>query len=1349
METRGAVSIAAAAAARGARGEMKAYLKGANGMLPLSQKPIRVGSGTDCQLHIQGCGDTEDRHALLRFSTADGCFVLQDLNSANGTYVNGCRVQNATVRLAPGDTIRFGGSPHSYSLEVPAEPQVCCPPVGHKQAWSGPITVLQETPSSPVTHPPLPVLGSPAANSADTRSNPWSQWNRGSGIPHPPQKPRPHSAGSRRLSSSIHSPTATAPEDNWSHCDGYSRVNGDPVAIQCSSEALFQQKEQQLLKLGDEVKRLLVFEAESKRKDLVISTLRDETGALRQQLTQQELWAAERDGTRPALERELHNRTQEVRVLREQLNRLEVGSSEVLNHTARERDVDVAHLKTELDKACRDLALAKGLVTSLQREASQREEQLRRLHADLLSTQRELREGEQQQQPLASTSGKSLIQKETQRLEEALAAREEEVESHKHAIRKVELRLRDMEVEVENLKREKEDVAKCLSQEKQALERVQEEGERLGLQAQEASRRERLATTRHQEAQHTLAELRAVLVRLLPSASDAELPPEPAINQVEQQLSRIVARVAELEAARGGAAEEEEMWRAHCASLQQALVSVQAAAEGGAGADNSDGPLGTSVWELQALCVEGPAASLRDALCTLVGGLVAWQGHVLSALTDAGVRAEDSRTPDGIAACIRTLHQQCQETTTHCNTIQLELAALQEKHEEEARTREEEKEQSERERQELERVHEQEREGRLQREIEQRLQHDVEGIRDQARLEIQQREEAATACQNRTQEAEAELTQLRTAMEDKERAVADLQAALDQAARDAEQLKADAERSREEEVQMAREDERRSRDTEVAGFREQASQHALTIVSLEGRLSALLAQSAHDSRSAHGARRAPASGGRRPSGQGESPKSGRPGVGFTETDGEPTEMVPAAASCGGRSCSQLRRDLTEVRALAQSHHDEVQCLKRKLATALGRLSDIAGELSEGQKVAVEHGRAQLREARVEHERLQCHVTQLSRLTHKQTRQLQQANEQLRQYGDRFTEQQRALNDKRAELENLQAEMSQMKASTSTRLALQRQQAGEESDAAERAARCKGHRHDEVIQRQKEALVELRARLKAMEKLRPELTVSTSKSVLQQEFAQEVKRQEEFLALLPAGEADAESHLSAVMAEAAMERMARLETMESLELSERSYLDLAQALAELLQTPELPGSRPLAVTPREGRAALSERRHEDRASLLSSVRALRSQLQHKETLLQGYEGNLRKLREYEQTAAARAEKVSDLGEEVDRRNEEISLLRQALEQTRAQLESEQRLGRNLKQRRGVVLTLQEKQPAARCTHSCVREDIHGKAESKQRALVERLRKREYEVSVLKGQIRHGASAASTQHADVET
>ena len=43
----------------------------------------------------------EWQHAVIAYNEAD-------LNSAHGTYVNDCRVQNAAVRLASGDVIRFG-----------------------------------------------------------------------------------------------------------------------------------------------------------------------------------------------------------------------------------------------------------------------------------------------------------------------------------------------------------------------------------------------------------------------------------------------------------------------------------------------------------------------------------------------------------------------------------------------------------------------------------------------------------------------------------------------------------------------------------------------------------------------------------------------------------------------------------------------------------------------------------------------------------------------------------------------------------------------------------------------------------------------------------------------------------------------------------------------------------------------------------------------------------------------------------------------------------------------------------------------------------------------------------------
>ena len=64
------------------------------------------------------------QHAVVEYSEQEQCFVLQDLNTQQGTYVNDCRVQNAAVRLAPGDQIRFGSESSSYELQLDSLEQV-------------------------------------------------------------------------------------------------------------------------------------------------------------------------------------------------------------------------------------------------------------------------------------------------------------------------------------------------------------------------------------------------------------------------------------------------------------------------------------------------------------------------------------------------------------------------------------------------------------------------------------------------------------------------------------------------------------------------------------------------------------------------------------------------------------------------------------------------------------------------------------------------------------------------------------------------------------------------------------------------------------------------------------------------------------------------------------------------------------------------------------------------------------------------------------------------------------------------------------------------------------------------
>ena len=68
--------------------------------------------------------DVDSQHAVIDYSEVDCCFVLQDLNSSKGTFVNDCRVHNAAVRLASGDVIRFGALGPSYKFLTEAVSQV-------------------------------------------------------------------------------------------------------------------------------------------------------------------------------------------------------------------------------------------------------------------------------------------------------------------------------------------------------------------------------------------------------------------------------------------------------------------------------------------------------------------------------------------------------------------------------------------------------------------------------------------------------------------------------------------------------------------------------------------------------------------------------------------------------------------------------------------------------------------------------------------------------------------------------------------------------------------------------------------------------------------------------------------------------------------------------------------------------------------------------------------------------------------------------------------------------------------------------------------------------------------------
>lgn len=85
---------------------------GASHEFELTGKPITVGRSSDADIILLD-DKVSRRHFIIR--GADGAFFIKDLDSKNGTFVNGERVE--TARLLPSDVIKAGN--YSFSFEQP------------------------------------------------------------------------------------------------------------------------------------------------------------------------------------------------------------------------------------------------------------------------------------------------------------------------------------------------------------------------------------------------------------------------------------------------------------------------------------------------------------------------------------------------------------------------------------------------------------------------------------------------------------------------------------------------------------------------------------------------------------------------------------------------------------------------------------------------------------------------------------------------------------------------------------------------------------------------------------------------------------------------------------------------------------------------------------------------------------------------------------------------------------------------------------------------------------------------------------------------------------------------------
>ncbi|XP_062889132.1 forkhead-associated domain-containing protein 1-like isoform X2 [Mobula hypostoma] len=1313
--------------------DMKSFLKGSSGIHPLKAKTTYIGRLEDSDVCLKN-GGIEDRHALIELSDTENCFVLQDLNSVNGTFVNDCCIQNAAVRLAPGDVLRFGIGGDTYEMVVETVPSVLCPPVSQRSAWPGHLQLIEDARSysTPAATSQLPTLSTLSSASA-----PGGLVQGGSSaVPRPPLRKWAASAGTRRVATTYCTDSSGNPpavtRGAWTNTPGRSVENRPPISTFQSLELLLHEKEQQILGMQVEISRLAVFESKSKHKDGIIVTLRDEVAALRHQLTEANNDESEITQHIVTLGCEIKAKKEEIEMLKNQITKLQKGSSEIMRHSLTERDLEIAKLKKEAEQLKKDNNIITGLVTSLQREVTAKEHQLLQVNAEVEGLRKIIQEKSNQ---LADMSAKFSRMREANNHQEELVAKEKELVTQRHNVKQLESRLKEMESEIEQLRGQQDNEKRSASEERLVREQLQDELERTRLQLQEMGRRERLVKVDLEQAQARVIEEMTQII------------------DEREEFKEKLQEAMDLKAA-----EEEERF-GNMEGLSRALEESEARLR-----TDFVNHVKQEFETLQALSVDQTLLWVQNVVTGILNATLLWLHQLEQNLVDAGI--DVSSCEGGISGCLQLLPQKLHKAEEQAKTLQEQVDQMQNSRDREreeqlnavrAQCKQQMEEEIRRWRSEVQEQHKQQLAEALALEkgqLAKALALEKGQLAEALALEKEKRVEAVEEEKRRHEETELRLQELRESAAVKCQEVETLKLqlnntsqALDEARKMEvglrEELAAQKRQQRAEsqELRDRIEVEGRSHLQEVTEFKEQIRQHSLTIVALEERLLTVSKQQqvAEEERMIL-------------SGKLKDARKDPEEVERNRSMKRPVQtpsplMVPTASDIHAQEqiCSALQKELAETRLQILAQQDVIVGLRRDLAGANAKMSDLAGELSERQKVELEQNRSLVRSQALELSTLRQQLAKMSQLVDKKNEELQGRNTELRACKEKLEEQKATRKEKEMLCRKLQQELSERDNQPHQNIVHAELQDKVNSDLAMVAAQCKGDRHVEVIQRQREALAELRTRMRALEQahtprtsqeealqnlmiLRKELAALQTQrmlinnkspgSSLQSNDEAKVKYQGESFAL----------------SNASIERTSLLEMSETLDLSERTYLDLVKALSSLLNVKELSGSLSLKHIPQDERERLGKARQRDVQLLSGGIGQLKTQLVRKDELLGSYEKDLEQLRCLQITLHKKQADVEILQGQLQSQTEENGLLRESMERMQSHFDQEKRLNKANKQRKTIHVEQLERKGSKSPSHSCVKEDIHGKAEARRKMMEEKLKRKDYEIEVLKRELR---------------
>ncbi|XP_019061019.1 forkhead-associated domain-containing protein 1 isoform X4 [Fukomys damarensis] len=465
-------------------------------------------------------------------------------------------------------------------------------------------------------------------------------------------------------------------------------------------------------------------------------------------------------------------------------------------------------------------------------------------------------------------------------------------------------------------------------------------------------------------------------------------------------------------------------------------------------------------------------------------------------------------------------------------------------------------------------------------------------------------------------------------------------------------------------LQDERESQKHGFEEEIVQYKEQIKQHSQTIVSLEERLQKVTQRH------------------RKIEGEIATLKDSDPAQ-KEEQPARPPAVPPSDGSAKETACNHLIDDLLAAQKEILSQQEIIMRLRRDLNEAHGRMTDLRGELSEKQKMELERQAALVQQQSGELSALEAKMAQMSSRVEKKDRELEALKEALRTSQEECKPHASPEKEREPRTPTQKCDISVQIDPVCLDVSSSSQEAQSFSDLG---AKCRGHRHEEVIQRQRKALSELRLRIKELEAGPPNPKDHLKESLLELKTLRmensvptRLLDAKPILPILSRVQIQ-ENGFTNSGSSSTTEKSGKADMAEALELSEKLYMDMSRTLGSLMHVRAMSGHVSLRhLSPKE-RERVSHLRQRDLDLVFEKIAQLKGRLQRKEALLQGYERDLEQLRQSKVSVQMYQSQVAKLEDDVYKEAEEKALLKEALERTEQQLRQERRLNRATRQQK---------------------------------------------------------------------